>query len=90
CFYKQLKVKDGEYILEMPSELQACAQEVGMNLGELDACLLGARATVDASLAQAAEFGGGTFFTPMAVVACQYRVNSALVQQTYCAASGAC
>ncbi len=90
CFYTQLKVQDGDYILQTKAELQSCAQKIGMNVDKLDACLLGARATVDASLKEAADFGGGTFFTPMAVVACQYRVNSALVRDTYCAVSGAC
>ncbi len=56
----------------------------------MDTCILSARAIVDADIVQAAAFGGGTFFTPMAVVDCQVRVNSALVEQTYCAVSKAC
>ncbi len=90
CFYGNLTLQNGDYIPENKTHLQGCAQSVGLNQATLDTCLPGARAKVDAAIVQAAAFGGGQFFTPMAVVDCQVRVNSALVQQTYCAISKAC
>ncbi|MBI5225917.1 hypothetical protein HY994_01610 [Candidatus Micrarchaeota archaeon] len=90
CFYGNLTLQNGDYIPETKEQLQGCAKAVELEQTSLDACLLGARTKVDAAIVQAASFGGGTFFTPMAVVDCQVRVNSALVQQTYCAVSNAC
>ncbi len=90
CFYGQLVIRDGNYIPQNKTMLDACATHVGLDKNRLDACLPDARAKVDAAIIQAAELGGGTYYTPMAVVDCRYRVNSALVQDTYCALSGAC
>lgn len=90
CFYQNLTYQSGEYIPETKAQLQACANAVPLNQTQLDACLLVARAKIDAANVEAASFGGGSFFTPMAVVDCQYRVNSVLAEQTYCAVSKAC
>jgi len=90
CFYGQLVIQDGNYIPQNKTQLEACGTQVGLDKAALDACLPGARAKVDAAIVEAAELGGGTYYTPMAVVDCRYRVNAALAQATYCALSGAC
>ncbi|MBI2446153.1 thioredoxin domain-containing protein [Candidatus Micrarchaeota archaeon] len=90
CFYQTLPFRDGDFIPLNVTQLDACAVESGVDKPRLDACLPGARAKVDASIAEAARFGGGSFFTPMAVVGCQYRVNSVLAEKTYCALSQTC
>lgn len=90
CFYRALQLQDGDYLPVPESELRGCATEVGLKEEELNTCLTTARARIDEQLLEAADFGGGTYFTPMAVVGCQYRVNSALVEETYCALSNRC
>lgn len=90
CFYDVLQIQNGDYLPVTDAELRACAQQSGLDENELDACLETARPRIDQQLLEAADFGGGTYFTPMAVVGCQYRVNSALVEDTYCAVTGAC
>lgn len=90
CFYQTLPFRDGDFIPLNQTQLDACAEQSGLDKARLDACIPGARASVDAAIEEATAFGGGSFFTPMAVVGCQYRVNSVLAEQTYCAVSGAC
>lgn len=91
CFYRTLEIQDGQYLPMNDSTLRDCAVvQSGLDQAQLDACLQTARARIDEQLLEAADFGGGTYFTPMAVVGCEYRVNSALVEETYCAVSGAC
>ncbi len=90
CFYNQLVISNADYIPQNKTMLDSCATSVGLDRIQLDACLPGARAKVDAAIEEATAFGGGTYFTPMAVVDCRYRVNSVLVQDTLCALSDAC
>jgi len=90
CFYGTLPYKDGDFIPLNRTQLDACAADVGLDKAALDACLPGARQKVVSAIKEAAGFGGGSYFTPMAVVNCQYRVNSAQAEKTYCAVSGAC
>lgn len=90
CFYDVLKTDGSEFLPVSAADLRACAKKTGMDEDKLDACLPGARQKVDAQLVEAAQFGGGTFFTPMAVVDCRYRVNSALTEPAFCALSEAC
>ncbi|MBI5036274.1 hypothetical protein HZC09_02930 [Candidatus Micrarchaeota archaeon] len=90
CFYDSLKTDGVKYIPLDSAELNACAKSVGMDELALGKCLPTARKKVDEQLAEAFELGGGTYFTPMAVVDCRYKVNSALVEQTYCAVAKTC
>lgn len=90
CFYKQLATKNGDYIPQNKTQLDLCAEKASLDRKKLEECLPEARAKVDADIMQAADFGGGTFFTPMAVIDCRYRVNSVLAEETLCALSDAC
>lgn len=90
CFYQTVQVRDGDFVPMNATSLDACAATSGLNKAQLETCKPGARANVQAAIAEAADFGGGSYYTPMAVVGCQYRVKSVLAEQTYCAVSGAC
>ena len=90
CFYSGLKTDGSEFIPVTEAELRSCALSAKMDEDKLDTCLKGARQTVDKTLVEAASFGGGTFFTPMAVLDCKVFVNSALVEEAFCALGGNC
>ncbi len=90
CFYQTVRVRDGDFVPLNATQLDACAATSGLDEARLNACLPGARASIQAAITEAADYGGGSYYTPMAVVGCQYRVLSGKVEPTYCAVSGAC
>lgn len=83
-FYKNLKDDGRSYIPFTEAELFEFGKTAGLEREKLNSCLLEAEERLQADMDEALDYGGGTYFTPMAVIDCRYVGNYVAAEQVLC------